>query len=50
MDEFYNNYRIELLKLIFKELKNGNKDAIKNYVEELKELNKELFLDKQLVR
>lgn len=49
MNEFYSNYRIKLLKAIFEELKRGNKEGIKNYAYELKELNKTQFFDKKLI-
>ena len=50
MDEFYHNYTKELLKKIMEAFKSGNKNAAKEYALELKELNKTIFLDKQLVR
>lgn len=50
MDEFYKEYTKELLKRIITELKNGNKDGIKNYVAQLKELNKTQFLETKIVR
>ena len=50
MNEFYKDYTKALLKNIMNAFKSGNKDAAKNYTEELKELNKTIFLEKQLVR
>jgi hypothetical protein len=50
MDEFYKDYTKELLKRIITELKNGNKDGIKNYVSQLKELNKTQFLETQKIK
>lgn len=50
MNEFYHNYTKELLKKIIEAFKSGNKNAAKEYTQELKELNKTIFLDKQLVR
>lgn len=50
MNEFYNNYAAELLQKIFTEYRKGNKQKAKHYALELKELNKTIFLDKQLVK
>ena len=50
MNEFYNNYMSEILKKIFQAYKSGNKKAAREYALELKELNKTIFLDKQLSR
>ena len=49
MEEFYRNYTKELLQKIFAELKNGNKEGIKNYVAQLKELNKTQFLETKAI-
>ena len=48
MDEFYMNYTKELLEKIFEELKKGNKEGIKSYINQLKELNKQQFLEKNI--
>lgn len=45
MDEFYQDYRIVLLRKIFIALRNGDKETAKKYTLELKELNKTQFLD-----
>ena len=50
MDEFYNNYMREILRKIFQAYKSGDKKAAYEYALELKELNKTIFLDKQVVR
>jgi hypothetical protein len=50
MQEFYRDYTKELLKKIVEAFKSGNKNAAKEYTLELKELNKTIFLDKQLCR
>lgn len=50
MEEFYKNYTKELLKVIVEELKKGNKDKIKSYINELKELNKTQFLETQKIK
>lgn len=50
MNEFYNNYASKILKKIFQAYKSGDKKAIEGYALELKELNKTIFLDKQLVK
>ena len=50
MNEFYREYTKELLKRIMEAFKSGNKQAAKDYTLELKELNKTMFLDRQLVR
>lgn len=50
MQEFYREYTKELLKRIMEAFKSGNKNAAKEYALELKELNKTIFLDRQLVR
>ena len=52
MNEFYQNYMVELLRKIFEARKSGNNEAVKNYASQLKELNKTIFLDnnkKQLI-
>ena len=50
MKEFYNGYTKLLLKTIMNAFKVGDIQTAKKYTEELKELNKTIFLDKQLVR
>lgn len=48
MNEFYNNYMVEILQKIFQAYKSGNKKAAKEYALELKELNKTIFLEKKI--
>lgn len=50
MEEFYHNYLKQLVKRIFDEYKKGNFEKAKQYTLELKELNKTIFFEKQLVR
>ena len=46
MKEFYQDYATQLLKKIFEELKKGNKENIKGYARELKQLNITRFLER----
>jgi len=48
MKEFYNNYTKELLQKIFEAYKKGDKKAAYGYALELKELNKTIFLDREM--
>ena len=50
MKEFYKDYTKELLKVIVTAFRNNDKETAKKYTNELKELNKTIFLDKQMVR
>ena len=50
MDEFYQDYLKQLLRNVFEEYKKGNKEKAKEYALEIKELNKQMFLNKELVK
>ena len=50
MQEFYLSYTKQLLKNIMEAFKKGDMKAVKEYSLELKELNKTIYLDKELVR
>ena len=49
MKEFYQDYLKQLLKNVFEEFKKGNKEKAREYALEIKELNKQMFFDKELV-